>query len=295
MFHVYAVKCRFHDVGIIRHALADIATVTTVELSQLASVSPPPDIIFFGFGSGLDDLRDSEEERRIRNLATTSILLRKIRSSLSFRDVPILIVIEKKDIEDSEFTTQYGASGFLIAPLDEENIRKVVSEAMKPVGAQSSIDVRLVNPFVNATLLVLEKMAKTQATRREVLLKKDYRLFGEISAIIGITGDGVEGSVGLTFQEDLARDIVSRMWERPLKELSREEIYDGLGELVNVICGQATTELSRAEKQNYALALPTIVTGFGHEITQHSGTPCLSIVFEASQKVFAVQVAIKSR
>jgi len=295
MYVAYAVKCRFSDVGIIRNALKDVATVKILELEALATVDPRPDIVFFGWGGGYDEWRDSADERRMRNLATTSILLRKIRDAVAFRDVPVLVVIEQKDAEDSVFTTQYGVSGFLSAPLDEERIRDAVTDAMRPVGKQTTIDVRIVNPFVNATLLVLEKLVRTKAARAEVLLKKDYRLFGEISAIIGITGEGIEGAVGITFQDELAREIVSRMWGRPAKELTREQVNDGLGELVNVISSQATTELSRDKDLCFSLALPTIVSGFGHEIAQRTGVPCLVIIFEASGKPFALQVAISTK
>ena len=294
MINAYAVRCRYSDVGIIRNALVGDAEVRVIEPDALCSVSPPPDVIFFGWGGGYDQMGESDEDRRMRNLATTCILLRKIRNAVAFRDVPILIVIENRDTQDVVFTTQFGAYGYLAAPLEGDKVRDVVLDAMRPVGSQASIDVRLVNPFVGATVMVLERLAKVEAVKSEVLLKKDYRLFGEISAIIGITGKDVEGSVGITFQDDLANQIVARMWNRPTQELSQQDVNDGLGELLNVISGQATTEMSKENDLEFSLALPSIVCGFGHEIHQRGGIPCLVIVFRALRKLFAVQVAIST-
>jgi CheY-specific phosphatase CheX len=62
-----------------------------------------------------------------------------------------------------------------------------------------------------------------------------------------------------------------------------------------VICGQATTQMSKNTSRDFSLALPSIITGFGHIITQRSDTPCLVIVFEADEKPFAVQVAISMK
>jgi chemotaxis protein CheX len=292
---VYTVKCRYPDVGIIRNALEDIARVHVIEPELLKGADPPPDLIFFGWGKNeIDYSMEDEAEARIRHLATTCILLRNLRNAVAFRDVPILAVVEQKDAEDAVFSTQFGSSGFIVASLEEKEIRRVVNEAMRPVGNQANIDVRLVNPFVNATLLVLEQLAGLKAVKKDVHLKRDYHLFGEISALIGITGQGIEGSVALTFQDRLAHQIVSKMWEKNPEEISREDLHDGLGELVNVICGKATTELSQDKELNFNLALPTIVSGYGHQISQSESVPCLVIVFEAAGKSFAVQVAIRS-
>lgn len=295
MLTAYAVRCRFPDVGLIRNALKDMATVRTCDAGDLNSVSPRPDIIFFGWGGAQEEWRDSDEDRKIRSLATTIILLRKIRKSIGFRDVPVVLLVESRDEEDAILTTQFGATGLLTVPLDEAGVRRAISDAMRPVGKEVNIDVNVVNPLVRATVMTLEKVARVKAERKDVFLKKDYALFGDVSAVIGLTAERFEGSVGLTFDSLLAREIIGNMWRKTPGDLSREEVNDGLGELVNIICGQATTELAGAEATAVAQALPTIVNGLGHQISQRSDVPCLTIVFEAGGKSFAVQVAIRNR
>ncbi len=294
MYTGYAMKCRFPDVGIIRNALEDIATVTVIDPSDLSKVSPPPDLLFFGWGSMHGNWQDSEDERRIKLAATGCILLRKIRNQLAFRDIPILVVIEEQQEHDTlMMASQFGATGFLPSPLDGDKIREVVLEAMRPVGKEMPIDVRIVNPFVESVLLTLEQMAQIQVKKKGVYLKRNYQPLGEISAIMGITGSRIEGSVGLTFQEDLARAVVGKMWKTPPQEISREKLNDGLGELVNVICGQATARMTQKNDYDLTFALPTIVTGFGHSISHESNAPCLVITFQSGDLYFAVQVAIR--
>lgn len=295
MYTGYAMKCRFPDVGLIRNALEDIASVTVIDPADLPKVNPPADIIFFGWGRVHEEgWRDSEEERRVKAITAGCIQLRKLRNMLAFRDTPILVVIEEQLEHDIlMMATQFGAAGFLSAPLVEEDIRTTVRDALRPVGREMPIDVRIVNPFVEAVLLTLERLAQIQVEKKDVFLKRNYSPLGDISAVMGITGTGIEGAVGLTFQEELAREVVGKMWKVPPGELTRERLNDGLGEMVKVICGQATARMMKQNDYNLTLALPTIVTGFGHVITHESTAPCLVITFQSGKLYFAVQVAIR--
>lgn len=295
MYTGYAMKCRFPDVGIIRNALVDVATIAVIEPSDLPQINPPPDLLFYGWGSAHGSWQDNdEEEQRMKAIATDCLHLRKARNQLEFRDIPILVVTE--DPHGSEalmMASQFGATGFLPSPLDGEKIREVVLDSMRPVGKETPIDVRIINPFMESVLLTLEQMAQIRVERKSVYLKRNYQTLGDISAIMSIMGSGFEGSVGLTFQEDLAREVVGKMWKTPPQEISREKLNDGLGELVNVICGQATSRLTQKNDYNFAFAVPTIVNGFGHSISHETNAPCLVITFQSGNLYFAVQLAIR--
>jgi len=156
-----------------------------------------------------------------------------------------------------------------------------------------TIDVRFINPFVNATVNVMRTMAQTAVSRKEVSLKKNHRMVGSISGVIGIMGSGLEGTVALSFSKELAGTIVARMIGANPEELPEADLHDGLGELVNMISGSAKTELSAEAGLQLNLALPTVVSGEGHEITHRQGTPCLVIIFETEGKSFGLEVAFK--
>ncbi len=62
------------------------------------------------------------------------------------------------------------------------------------------MDVNLINPFLNATLNVLETMAFVKAEAEKPFLKQDNVAQGDVSGIVGITG-AVKGTVTVTFDE----------------------------------------------------------------------------------------------
>ena len=97
----------------------------------------------------------------------------------------------------------------------------------------TSIDSTLVNAISRATMDVLKTMANTDALFKGVTAKPDYIGTGDISAIIGITGDSGEGMVGISFSTKLASLIVSRLLGQTPESISGDDRCDGIGELVN--------------------------------------------------------------
>jgi chemotaxis protein CheX len=91
----------------------------------------------------------------------------------------------------------------------------------------------------------------------------------------------------------LAERIASQMIDHPTDKTDKSITNDVLGELVNVICGRATSQMSKEKDMEFSLSVPSIITGVGHQITHLSDVPCLAIVFETEHKPFAVQVAIR--
>jgi len=277
MATVYAVNCRIPTVSILRNCLDGLAEVKSIEDGDLTQVEPLPEAVFLEW----------KEELR-----TMVFLLEALRKSLSFRDVPIIVLTDRDHELECKMGTRRSVSDILLPPLQPEAVRQALKKALTPVGAQPKIDVRLVNPFVEATVNVLRTMAHIPSERREVLLKRNYLMFGDISGVIGIMGQTLEGSVAITFHEDLARRVVSAMLGQSPDELSGTDLNDGVGEIVNMISGNAKTLLS-GEGLSFDLALPTIVSGRGHEVAHRPGTPCLVIVFETDKgEPFALQVAV---
>jgi len=62
------------------------------------------------------------------------------------------------------------------------------------------MDVRFINAFLDATENVLKTMAFVEPKPGKPYLKKDNVAKGDISGIIGLTGD-LKGSLGLSFSE----------------------------------------------------------------------------------------------
>ncbi|MGA2226479.1 MAG: chemotaxis protein CheX [Syntrophobacteraceae bacterium] len=154
------------------------------------------------------------------------------------------------------------------------------------------MDVKLINPFLAAAMHVLKTMAEVDATPGKPFLKKNDVAIGDVSAIIGITG-AAKGSMALIFTEQCIKDIASNLLGVPFTELNHE-VRDAVGELTNMICGDARRRLAEGGFVLQA-GIPTIVGGKGHTIRHIASGPCLAVPFTTSQGSFMVEVAFGSQ
>lgn len=165
---------------------------------------------------------------------------------------------------------------------------------MSNIAEKKALDAKLVNALIKATEDVLMTMANTPITVKEVKPQNDYASGGDISALIGIMGNGGEGMVALSFPVGLASLIVGRLLGSNPEAVSPDDRCDGIGELVNMISGNTKTALSAESGSTYKLSLPSIILGAGHEVsTRPKNCPYLLIVFEAEGQRFQLQVSFK--
>jgi len=152
------------------------------------------------------------------------------------------------------------------------------------------MDVRFINPFLNGAKEVLKTMAFIDAVPGRAYLKKEDTAHGDVSGIIGITGDAI-GSLAVSFHTDCICGIVSNMLGENHTEPARE-VLDAVGELTNMISGVARTHLERNGFSVYA-AIPSVVIGEGHTINHILKAPSIVIPFSTAQGDFVVDVCIK--
>jgi chemotaxis protein CheX len=122
-------------------------------------------------------------------------------------------------------------------------------------------------------------------------LKKEEAASGDVSGIIGITGDAV-GSLALSFSEKCICKIVSNMLGEEHHEVTRD-IIDAVGELTNMVSGASRTQLEKMGMAVYA-AIPTVVHGQGHTITHILKSPSIVIPFSTAAGPFFIDVCIKT-
>ena len=150
------------------------------------------------------------------------------------------------------------------------------------------MDVRIINPFLSAAVHVLQTMANIEATPGKPFLKKDKHALGDVSAIIGITGAAL-GSMALVFSESCIKEIVSKLLKITVTELD-DDVKDAVGELTNMICGDARGRLGE-EGISLQAGIPTVVTGKDHSIRHINDGPHLAVPFDTPYGGFVVEVA----
>lgn len=142
--------------------------------------------------------------------------------------------------------------------------------------SKEKMDYKLVQPFINATLTVLKTMAFTDAHSNPPYLKDEKTANGDVSGVIGLTGDAT-GSLSVSFPEKSILIIVSNMFGERMTEVD-DEIKDAVGEITNMISGQARQELE-GFGMSLESAIPTVISGKDHAIRHITSYPILAITF----------------
>jgi CheY-specific phosphatase CheX len=158
----------------------------------------------------------------------------------------------------------------------------------------ATLDSKLFSIFMNSMTTVLQTMAQTEIKLKNATPSSNSYAHGDISCVIGITGDAGEGLVAISFPEKLGNILVGRIMGLEPNELEKDDYVDGVAEIGNMVSGYAKTALSANFDATFKLSLPSIIKGKGHEIAGGpKNTPFLVLFFEAEGEDFTLQVSFK--
>jgi len=149
----------------------------------------------------------------------------------------------------------------------------------------------MINPFLQAALNVISMMAMLNPEPGKPFLKKDRKAIGDISGVIGLTGE-MKGVVVVSFSTGAACKIVGAMLGEEFTELNAD-ISDAVGELTNMISGDARRQLAQMG-HNFEAGLPTIISGSGHEIEAITQGPVIAIPYKVEGHDFVVEASFES-
>jgi chemotaxis protein CheX len=151
---------------------------------------------------------------------------------------------------------------------------------------------RYIKPFVDVCLNVFKDfIGYTITPGRAFFIDKNTAHDWDISGIIGLTGEAL-GAVVISMQTVLALKITGRLTGTEHTALD-DETVDAIGEIVNIIAGNAKRDL----EENYRLiiSLPTIVRGKNHLIKWSlSQIRIICIPFSVEGDTLYLSVAIES-
>jgi chemotaxis protein CheX len=153
------------------------------------------------------------------------------------------------------------------------------------------MDVKFINPFLQGTVEVLNKMAFMDPRPGKVYLKENNTAAGDVSGIIGITGDAT-GSLAISFSDACICHIVGRMLGETFAT-ANNDVFDAVGEITNMISGVARTYLEKDGMAVYA-AIPSVIFGKHHTIDHILDAPSIIIPFSTEKGTFVVDVCLKT-
>ena len=147
-------------------------------------------------------------------------------------------------------------------------------------------DADLAKPFVQATKHVLSTMAMLDPTPGKPFVKKTTLASGDVSAIVGLTGDKT-GSISISFTKKCAVAIVKNMLGDDIQDIM-QDAKDAVGEITNMISGQARAGLAQMGLAMQA-STPTIIFGDNHTVSHITSGPVIAIPFTTPNGDFTVE------
>jgi len=145
-----------------------------------------------------------------------------------------------------------------------------------------------INPFLDASMNLFKTHLQFQIKNNAPFINEDSQNLNEVSAIIGLAGD-IVGAVVLSFTRETAIAMASRFTEQPYHALTKE-VIDCVGEMVNIIAGNAKRDLLAFRIE---ISLPGVITGHTYKINWPQGVPVITIPFESEAGMFNVNVSFK--
>jgi chemotaxis protein CheX len=115
-------------------------------------------------------------------------------------------------------------------------------------------------------------------------------LVGDISGIIGMVQQQLEGTLMLCVTFETVRDILPQVVGKSVS-ITHEMAVDAVGEMTNMIFGQVKSELNQRGHQ-IKLGIPCVVTGRGHFVSQFHRGKYMIVPFHLDGQLFQVYVAL---
>ena len=150
-----------------------------------------------------------------------------------------------------------------------------------------------IQPFIDVTKSTFKDFVGAELiVDRPYIQQKDKANEWDISGLIGLSGEA-RGAVSIGMKSALAIKLTDMLTSTRHSSID-EEVVDAIGEIVNIIAGNAKKGLEEAFR--LVISLPTIVKGAGHQIQwPHEQARIICIPFSIfDSENFNLSVAIES-
>jgi chemotaxis protein CheX len=122
------------------------------------------------------------------------------------------------------------------------------------------INAKFVNPFIEAGMAVVKQIANIDVRRGHLAYKGKPEPSYGVSIIIGVYGF-LTGQVVYSMKTEVADRLVEKMLGGKSPQERKIMFVDTLGELANMITGNATAILNQKKDYSLKITTPAIATG----------------------------------
>lgn len=277
MDKIAAIDCNNEIVSTLKDLLGEEANLSSESFDGIQNLQNYRMIIIEGNGNQQDILQR----------------IRKLRYACYFRAIPIILINRRSG---SDFMDPYITSGATeVLSLEDpiEAIQQLLKGYLIPNRKPLDEEMEYLNSFIKNTENVLNTTASVEAVFKEVYFTNDFRIFGDISGIIGLSGEA-EGILGITFYWPLAKMIIAKMMSVTEEHINADLIHGGVAEIINMISGSTKKDFV-GKPYHFEISLPSVIVGSGHQIGHADNTPIAVMIFEVNYQYFALQVCLKPK
>ena len=157
----------------------------------------------------------------------------------------------------------------------------------------AGMDTRMIKPFVDATLKVLETMAFVKPTVGELAIRDTCMPLGEVVGVVGLSNEdeNIRGFLAIGFSEGSIIQIVSSMLGEEYTTIVNE-VKEAAGEIANMISGQSRQALSSMGVKLQA-SLPSVISGKDMTMDGSEKRPLLIVPFTIEKGSFMLGVCME--
>ena len=214
-------------------------------------------------------------------------LVRELREPLRYLSVPLVVVTAQ---EDPELQKQIHAAGaeLIYAPSTPDAlILKELSACCRVQPVTPELRAELLEPLITGVRQTLREMAKTEVVVRAVYQRENVVALGDVSAALALS-HSLEGALILSLSMKTAEALARRILADAAAELDPTLIKDCMGEVVNIIAGQAKALLA-GTPNHFVFSTPTVTVG-QHGMKVPDNMSSLVIAFHSDHGAFALQL-----
>jgi chemotaxis protein CheX len=138
------------------------------------------------------------------------------------------------------------------------------------------MEVKYINPFILATQTVFKTMLGITVELGKPVLKTVNSTSGDVTGIMGLVGDR-KGMIAISLKNNGAMFVFKTLVGDECSSITAE-VVDAIGELTNIISGQARKEFEKSGI-NLKAAIPMVVVGNAVEMNFITKIPIISLPF----------------
>lgn len=115
----------------------------------------------------------------------------------------------------------------------------------------------------------------------------------DVIASLGLTGT-FSGMISLHLSQELGLKLAGWMMDESYSEFS-DEVYESIGEMVNMIAGGLKNRLSSDETEIFDLSLPIVISGRDKRVFLGSGKEYIVVPVDTDQGLFYVTLVLEQK